>query len=173
VTIPGEHVLRIVDPVTGVRDLGRTDIVVRKGQLTLLNESLTPDQAYVEDLLALAAALDSAGIEYLLIRGEGTRSILAVDWLRRRRVASALAERFENEPFYSKAGREAALFIADGKLSASSKARSVRLYRPRVDLAGRLRYGAASGVRLEFWDFGVDEIVAPAPNAIMRSTLPR
>jgi hypothetical protein len=168
-----EHSLRIVDPATGLRDFTRADIVVRKGQLTLINETLTPTQASIEDLLAIADALTAANIDFLLIRGDGAALILAVDRARRREVARVLAESFENEPFYSKAGSDAALFVADGKLAARGKARVVRLYRPRVDLAGRLRYGAASAVRLEFWDFGVDEIVAPAPNAIMRSKLPR
>ena len=168
-----ENSLRIVDPATGLRNFTRSDIVVRKGQLTLLNETLTPTQASIEDLLAVADALTASDIDFLLVRGDGATSILAVDRTRRREVARVLAAAFENEPFYSKAGTNAAVFIADGKLSANGKARVVRLYRPRVDPAGRLRYGAASAVRLEFWDFGVDEIVAPAPNAIMRSTLPR
>ncbi len=168
-----ESPLRIVDPVTGLRDFHRTDVVVRKGQLTLLNESLTPTQAAVEDLYAIADALSAANIEYLLIRGEGAIPILAVDRSRRRAVTAALSAAFENEPFYSKSGRNAALLIADGKLAGGGKARILQLFRPRVDLAGRLRYGAASAIRLEFWDFGPDEIVAPGPNAIMRSTLPR
>jgi hypothetical protein len=168
-----DHPLRIVDPRTGLRELNRRDIVVRKGQLTLLNDSLTPLQAMAEDLITVADALSSAGIDYLLVRGDGDSPILAVDRALRRRVATVLAEAFENEPFYSKAGRDAAVFIADGKLSTSGKARILRLYRPRVDPAGRLRYGAAHGVRLEFWDFGSDEILAPAPNAVMRSGLPR
>jgi hypothetical protein len=156
----------------------RDDVVVRKGQFTLVNESLTPGQATVEDLLAIAAALDAHGIEYLLVRGDRNPHFLAVDIKSRSDVAAALAEAFANEPFYSKARRskdheETAQFIADGKLSVSSKARILSLFRPRVDPTGRLRYGAAHGVRLEFWKFGVDEIVAPAANSIMRSVLPR
>lgn len=174
-TIPQDdhHRLRIVDPATGLRELDRSDIVVRKGQLTLLNDSLTPEQARVEDLLAIADALSAAGIEYLLVRGDGTRSILAVDRARRRAVAAALAVAFENEPFYSKAGSQSAVLVSDGRLSGSGKDRILRLFRPRVDLAGRLRYGAASGVGLEFWDFGETEIITPAPNAVTRSRLPR
>jgi Stealth protein CR2, conserved region 2/Stealth protein CR3, conserved region 3/Stealth protein CR4, conserved region 4 len=168
-----DHALRILGPRTGLRELHRNDIVVRKGQLTLINQSLTPFQASVEDLLAVADALFAAGVDYLLVRGDSTVPILAVDRARRRDVAAVLAAAFENEPFYSKTGHEAAVFVADGKLSNSAKARTLRLYRPRVDPAGRLRYGAANGIRLEFWDFGIDEIVAPAPNAIMRSRLPR
>jgi Stealth protein CR2, conserved region 2/Stealth protein CR3, conserved region 3/Stealth protein CR4, conserved region 4 len=169
----GDHTLRIVNPRTGLRELNRRDIVVRKGQLTLLNDTLTPQQASADDLMAVADALSAAGIEFLLVRGDTPVPILAVDRARRRDVAAVLALAFENEPFYSKAGREPALFIADGKLAGSAKVRIMRLYRPRVDPAGRLRYGARHGVRLEFWDFGVDEIVAPAANAIMRSRLPR
>ncbi len=170
---PDDNGLRIVDPSSGLRRLDRSDVVLRKGQLTLLNDSLTPDQAHVADLLAIADALSAAGIEYLLVRGDGTRSILAVDRARRRAVAAALAHAFDNEPFYSKFGTDPALLLSDGKLAGGPKARILRLFRPRVDLAGRLRYGASSAVRLEFWDFGATEIVAPAPNAIMRSTLPR
>jgi len=174
VTEPGTNFpLRIVNPVTGLRDFQRTDVVVRKGQLTLLNASLTPTQASIEDLLAIADALDTASIDYLLVRGDDVVPILAVDRARRRDVAAALALAFDNEPFYSKSGRDAALLIADGKLAGGAKARILRLFRPRVDPAGRLRYGAHSAVRLEFWDFGADEIVTPAPNAIMRRTLPR
>ncbi|MDQ1563076.1 MAG: hypothetical protein QOI14_27 [Actinomycetota bacterium] len=176
----------------------RDDVVVRKGQFTLVNENLTPGQATIEDLLAIADALERHGIEFLLVRGDRNPHFLAVDVKRRADVARALAEAFVNEPFYSKAQyskaqrhrgarattsdvpgrrakpvREAALFVADGKLSASGKARILSLFRPRIDPTGRLRYGAAHGVRLEFWKFGVDEIVAPAANSIMRSVLPR
>jgi UDP-glucose 4-epimerase len=168
-----EFPLRIVDPVTGLRDFHRTDVVVRRGQLTLLNETLTPTQASVEDLLAIADGLDVAGIDYLLVRGDDNVPILAVDRVRRRDVARALARAFANEPFYSKFGNQSAELIADGRLAGGGKARILRLFRPRVDPAGRLRYGAKSAVRLEFWDFGVDEIVAPAPNAIMRRAVPR
>jgi Stealth protein CR2, conserved region 2/Stealth protein CR3, conserved region 3/Stealth protein CR4, conserved region 4/Stealth protein CR1, conserved region 1 len=175
---PNERTIRIVDPETGLRDFARADVVVRKGQLTLLNDSLTPIEASIEDLLAIADALSAAQVAVLLVRGEGTIPVLAVDHARRRAVTTALATAFENEPFYSKAqdskaGRDPALLIADGKLAGGARARILRLFRPRVDSAGRLRYGAASGVRLEFWDFGTEDIVAPAPNAIMRSTLPR
>lgn len=173
-----EHPLRIVPPTSGVRDFARDDVVVRKGQLTLLNETLTPDQAAVADLLAVADALAEAEIEFLLIRGDGVIPVLAVDRADRRAIAAALAHAFAGEPFYSKAvdgpsGGKAALLIADGRLAGGSESRILRIFRPRVDPAGRLRYGLRSAVRLEFWDFGVDEIVAPAPNAVMRSRLPR
>ncbi|MGL4339091.1 MAG: stealth family protein, partial [Rhodoglobus sp.] len=50
--------------------------------------------------------------------------------------------------------------------------RVVRLYRPRQASTGALRYGASTGVRLEFWDFSAEMISAPAQNALMRRTLP-
>jgi hypothetical protein len=63
--------------------------------------------------------------------------------------------------------------VADGSLSAHRKPQAVRLYRPRIEPVGRLRYGAESAVQLEFWRFGEDEIEAPLENALMRRTLPR
>jgi len=151
----------------------RDDIVLRKGQFTLVNTRLTPQESMVEDLLAVRDALDAAGIEYLLVRGVEGRPVVAVDRKRRADLAAALAAAFANEPFYSKAGKDAAVLIADGRLSRSSKARVLRLFRPRIEPLGRLRYGAANGVRLEFWDFDEDEIVAPSENALMRARLPR
>jgi hypothetical protein len=153
--------------------LDRDDIVVRKGQFTLVNTRLTPQQSMVEDLLAIRDVLDAAGIEYLLVRGADGRPVIAIDRKRRATLSGALAAAFANEPFYSKAGKDAAVFIADGRLSRSSKARVLRLFRPRIEPLGRLRYGAANGVRLEFWDFGADDIVAPTENALMRARLPR
>jgi hypothetical protein len=166
------HHLVLVDSRSTI-SLDRDDIVVRKGQFTLVNTRLTPQQSMVDDLLAIRDVLDAAGIEYLLVRGADGRPVLAIDRERRGELSAALAAAFANEPFYSKAGKDAAVFIADGRLSRSSKARVLRLFRPRIEPLGRLRYGAANGVRLEFWDFGTEEIVAPAENALMRARLPR
>ncbi|MEO7123696.1 MAG: stealth family protein [Lacisediminihabitans sp.] len=164
--------LVLVNPGSTI-SLDRDDIVVRKGQFNLTNSRLTPEQSMVEDLLAVSDALDVAGIEYLLVRGIDGRPVLAVDRQCRTQVAAALATAFTNEPFYSKAGNDPALFVADGRLSRSAKARVLRLYRPRIEPLGGMRYGASNGVRLEFWGFGADEIVAPAANALMRAQMPR
>jgi len=153
--------------------LEREDIVLRKGRFTLLNGNLTPQQSMIEDLLAIRAVLVAADIGFLLVRGEHEQPVIAVDRKRRGELTKALAKAFSNEPFYSKAGKDPALFIADGRLSLSTKARVLRLFRPRIEPFGRLHYGATNGVRVEFWDFGVDEIVAPAENALMRRRLPR
>lgn len=156
----------------------RTDVVFRKGQFTLVNDRLTPQQATISDLLAVAEALDVAGIDYLLVRGEHASTTIAVDSRRRGEVADAFATAFANEPFYAKPldpglGRERAVFLADGRLAGGSRPNILSVFRPRIDPTGRLRYGARHGVRVEFWRMGVDEIVAPAPNAVMRPTLPR
>ncbi|MES1170127.1 MAG: stealth family protein, partial [Leifsonia sp.] len=166
------HHLVLVDSRSTI-SLDRDDVVVRKGQFTIVNTRLTPQQSMVEDLLAIRDVLDAAGIEYLLVRGADGRPVLAIDRERRAELSAAFAAAFANEPFYSKAGKDAAVFIADGRLSRSPKARVLRLFRPRIEPLGRLRYGAANGVRLEFWDFGAEEIVAPAENALMRARLPR
>lgn len=168
--IPGQNGL--ADPGTGSR-FGRDDVVLRKGKYTLINTRLTPRQATILDLLAVARALDADGIEYLLVRRDSDLPTLAINRDIRDRVRQALAAAFATEPFYSKAGRHPAVLVADGELSPSGKARVVRLFRRRIDSLGRLRYGASAGVRLEFWRFGETEIVAPAENAVMRRWLPR
>ncbi|MDQ1555226.1 MAG: hypothetical protein QOI02_228 [Actinomycetota bacterium] len=171
--------LHLVDPHAWDPTLGRQDIVVRHGRFTLVNTVLTPQQAMIEDLLAIRDALDAAGIGLLLIRrtsaayGTGDRPVLAIDRKQRAQVAAALAKAFAAEPFYAKAPGEPAQFVGDGRLGRTGKARILTLFRPRIEPVGGLRYGASNGVRIEFWDFGADEIRAPAENAIMRRRLPR
>nr|WP_281887166.1 stealth family protein [Agromyces rhizosphaerae] len=157
----------------------RDDIVLRKGLYALRNGHLTPHESMVEDLLAIGTALDAASIPFLLVRGDDDRMIVAVDRARRRELAAALADAFWDEPFYSQAiePRKVAdvepVLLADGKLAGHRKASAMRLYRPRIEPAGRLRYGAESAVQLELWRFGDDLITAPLENALMRRTLPR
>lgn len=169
-----EGTLRLVHGVGMLRGPARKDVVVRKGRLTLVNDRLTPQQASTSDLLAIADALDAAEIEYLLVRGDdSTQPTLAVDRSERTRVAAVFAEAFANEPFYARSTGAAESLLADGQLAATGSPKVLSLYRPRIDPSGRLRYGASHAVRLEFWRFGADEIVAPTENAIMRTRLPR
>lgn len=157
----------------------RDDLVVRKGQYALQNGHVTPRESMVEDLLAVASALDDAGIASLLVRRDDDRHVIAVDRADRKAVTAALATAFADEPFYAativpeKAADARHVLVADGTLSAHRKPEAVRLYRPRVEPVGRLRYGAESAVQLEFWRFGDDVIEAPLENALMRRTLPR
>ena len=181
---PGIRVANVEEPVlvpTGGRfdRFDRPDIVVRKGRYALKNGHMSPRESMVEDLLALGAAIDAAGIPCLLVRHDDGRPIIAVDRARRKELAAALAAAFADEPFYAEAiapervaGRAPAL-LADGALAGHKKASAMRVYRPRVEPAGRLRYGPETAVQLELWRFGEETLVAPLPNALMRAAMPR
>ena len=165
--------LTILGPGAHPRLFARPDITYRKGRFTLLNDSLSPRDATLADLVAIHDALDAAGVEHLLVRRDDDRPVIAIDRSRTDDVEQALARAFAVEPFYSRAGTAPALLVAEGSLSVSPDPRVLRLYRPRASGRGRLRYGASSGVRIEFWEFGADSIQAPAENALMRRSLPR
>ncbi|MDQ0573943.1 stealth family protein [Agromyces albus] len=157
----------------------RDDLVIRKGQYALRNGHMTPHESMVEDLRAVGDALDAAGIPFLLVRGNDDRLVIAVDRAERKAVASAFAEAFVNEPFYAatiepqRAADSHPVLLADGRLSSHRKPTVLRVHRPRVEPAGRLRYGKETAVQLEFWRFGDETIEAPVENALMRRTLPR
>ncbi|MEJ3405146.1 stealth family protein [Rathayibacter sp. YIM 133350] len=159
----------------GGRMHARDDIVLRSGRYALAADHFTPQGSMVEDLLAVRDALIDAGLEFLLVRGSGDRPVIAVDRRARRQVTAALATAFAGEPFYSRTvGHDVPdVLIADGSLSSKRKADVLRLYRPRVEPFGQLQFGADAAMQLEFWRFGDDEIVAPRPNAVMRTRLPR
>ncbi|MCU1423981.1 MAG: hypothetical protein JWM51_272, partial [Microbacteriaceae bacterium] len=143
--------------------MSRGDVVLFKGQLTLVNDRFTPLESMIDDLLFVRTVLESSAFEYLLVRGNDARPVIAVNWEQRSAIQEALALAMVAEPFYSKTVDPTAgpaLVVADGRLSADDEARVVRLYRPRVEPLGQLRYGAATGVQLEFWSFGEEEILA-------------
>ncbi|MDJ0324563.1 stealth family protein [Cryobacterium sp. PH31-AA6] len=169
-----EPVLRAVDART--RRFERDDLVVRKGEIALVNGHFTPRESMLKDLLAVAGALDLAGIDFLLVRGNNDRPTIAVDRKRRKQLTRILAEAFANEPFYAKPldGDPALpLLLADGALTTLRKSSVFRVYRPRIEPIGRLRYGAETAFQFELWYFGEDEIVAPVENSLMRTRLPR
>jgi hypothetical protein len=169
-----EPVLRAVDART--RRFDREDLVVRKGEIALVNGHFTPRESMLKDLLAVAAALDLAGIDFLLVRGNRDRPTIAVDRKRRKQLTRILAEAFANEPFYAKPldGDPALpLLLADGALTTLRKSSVFRVYRPRIEPIGRLRYGAETAFQFELWYFGEDEIVAPVENSLMRTRMPR
>jgi hypothetical protein len=163
-------------PSTWPRIMSRGDVVLFKGQLTLVNDQFTPLESMTDDLLFVRAVLEAGGFEYLLVRGNDARPVIAVDWEQRSAIERALAKAMAVEPFYSKTVDPAAgpaLVVADGRLSTDDTSRVVRLYRPRVEPRGELRYGAATGVQLEFWSFGEEEILAPLENSLTRRVIPR
>jgi Stealth protein CR2, conserved region 2/Stealth protein CR3, conserved region 3/Stealth protein CR4, conserved region 4/Stealth protein CR1, conserved region 1 len=159
----------------------RTDVVFRKGAYRLSGAPFTPHDARADDLNVLAAALDDAAIDYLLVRGNNDRPVLAVDRARRADVAIALAGAFAGEPFYSALldsdgeldEQHDPLLLADGALASDRAAAAFRIYRPRIAPSGKLRYGADDAPQLEFWRFTEDLITAPLENALMRHQLPR
>ena len=166
----------------------RDDVVLRKGEFTLINGHLTPRESKIADLLEIRRVLEENDIDYLLVRGSNGNPVLALDRKRRKHLARAFAEAFADEPFYAKSVDPATLredgrstkktdaiahLLADGTFASEKKASVFRLYRPRIEPIGRLRYGPDTAVQLELWRFGEDEIVAPVENALMRRWLPR
>lgn len=171
---------RALSPV-GPRHIiaSRPDVVERNGRLTLLNSTATPHEALVEDLLFIRSVLDGAEIAYLLIRGNEARPVLAIEAARYPEFVVAFVEAAANEPFYADTIRPKDLtrrgeseLAADGRLSAASNPKLIRLYRPRVDNGGRLPYGEASAVQIELWSRSGDEMLVPIENALTRRRLP-
>jgi hypothetical protein len=174
----------------GARDnrFSRDDVVLRKGEFTLLNGHLTPRESMITDLLSIRRVLEDSEIPYLLVRGSNGNPVIAVDRTCRKQLAAAFATAYANEPFYAKSIDPATLrdggkpskkadadaqLLADGTFASQKKASVFRLYRPRIEPIGRLRYGPETAVQLELWRFGEDEILAPVENALMRRWLPR
>ncbi|MHA7142083.1 stealth conserved region 3 domain-containing protein [Arthrobacter sp. TB 23] len=153
----------------------RTDITTVKRRFTLINQNTTPHQAMVEDLLFIRAALEDADIEYLLVRGNDERPVIAIDLKFRERLREALVTACKNEPFYSRTvdtKRRTTLLVTDGSLSHSGKARIFRLFRPRIEPIGGLSFGPSAGVQIELWKLDGDTIELPVENSLTRRTLP-
>jgi UDP-glucose 4-epimerase len=171
-----EPELVLITPDVRTRRFDRDDLVVRKSEIALINGHYTPRESMVKDLVAVYDALTEAGIDFLLVRGDHNRPVIAVDRKRRKEITQALAAAFANEPFYAKPldGNVSQQFLlADGALTTLREASVFRVYRPRIEPIGRLRYGAQTAFQFELWRFGEDEIVAPVENALMRTRLPR
>ncbi|MFF1878431.1 stealth family protein [Leifsonia sp. NPDC058230] len=153
----------------------RPDVVVRKGVARLVNATLTPHQALVEDLLFIGDVLNDAGIEFLLVRGNDERPVIAVDQSLKSKLTDVLARACEDEPMYSKTidSKAGPVLVNSGELSPKRKARIFRLYRPRTEPIGGLSYGASTGVELQLWRFGDDFIDCPVENSLTRRLLPR
>ena len=168
----------IVDPTrpsthgqTWPQLLAREDIVLVDGRFCMVNTRLTPDEAMVADLLFVRSVLDAAELEYLLVRGDGDRPVLAVDRRDRHRLTAALSAAGAQEPLYSVAvdkPKSAAVLVAGGALSDQPRAKVFRLFRPRIELRGGLRFGAATGVQVELWTFKKSRTKAPTENGLTR-----
>ncbi|HWH27089.1 MAG TPA: stealth family protein [Pseudolysinimonas sp.] len=154
----------------------RPDVVMERDRYALRDPAATPLSAMRDDVLLVRDALDDAGIDYLLIRGDDSRPVLAVDRARRDEVRAAFAVAFAAQPFYARVegtAKPSEVLLADGRLPSPGKADVLRLYRRRVTDAGRLWRPVASAVFIEFWRFGETDLLAPRENAITRRVLPR
>jgi hypothetical protein len=168
-------VVEVTSPAAVARLTDRADVLRVRGRYAVINRDRTPHEAMIEDLLFIRAALDDGGIEYLLVRGNDRRPVIAVDWRRRRELRTVLVDACRNEPFYSMtvdAKKKTALLVSDGALALGGKARIFRLYRPRVEPVGGLTYGSSGGVQLELWSWEEPNLVLPIENSLTRRTLP-
>lgn len=156
----------------------RDDVVQHRGRLALVNSAssqnpLTPHAAMLDDLFAVRSVLEAEAIEYLLVRGNDARPVLAIDASLRPRLERALADAFVLEPFYARSvdTKKSTVLVAEGSLASSEKTRIVRLFRPRVEPFGGLYYGAAWGVQIELWIFMPERIDLPIENSLTRRSI--
>ncbi|MEE2522570.1 stealth family protein [Pseudarthrobacter sp. J75] len=164
----------VTSPAAVERLLNRPDIVRHKGRYALINVNRTPYQAMVEDLLFIRGVLAAAGLDYLLVRGNNDRPVIALDWKDRKALRAALVEACRDEPVYSMtvdAKKKSSVLVADGELSPNRQARIFRLYRPRVEPAGGFEFGSSAGVQLELWSFDGDTVTLPIENSLTRRTM--
>lgn len=154
----------------------RPDVIRHKGRYALINDTRTPYQAMVEDLLFLHNVLTNAGLAYLLVRGNNDRPVVALDWKDRKKLRAALVEACRDEPFYSMtvdAKKKTSVLVADGELSPNRQGRIFRLYRPRVEPVGGFEFGASAGVQIELWAFEGEQLILPIENSLTRRTMLR
>ncbi|MCX6501019.1 MAG: stealth conserved region 3 domain-containing protein [Microbacterium sp.] len=151
--------------------LAREDVLLEQGVLHLRHEGLSPEDARTADLLLIAQTLEDAGIELLLIRHGLREPALVVDVTDRPRAREALLALAEREPVYAKPKGSAAVPLPDA-VDRGAGTGSIRLFRPRITGPGGLRYGASTGIRLEFWRIGEESVEAPAENALTRRVIP-
>ncbi|GAA2970749.1 hypothetical protein JOD63_000814 [Microbacterium terrae] len=144
----------------------RPDIALDGGILHLLHDDVTPVQARIDDLLAVADALGDAGVAVMLVRHDGDVPALVVDLADEARAYDAIAALGAHEPFYLKPRRAPVVPATEARATGSPA--SVKVFRPRLTRTGGLRYGASLAARLEFWRFGDDLVEAPHDNALLR-----
>jgi hypothetical protein len=151
--------------------LAREDVLLEQGVLHLRHEGLSPEDARTADLLLFAQTLEDAGIEPLLVRHGLREPALAIDVADRARAREALLALCRHEPVYAKPKGSGAVPLPDVSDRPAGTG-SIRLFRPRITGPRGLRYGASTGVRLEFWRMGAETVEAPAENALTRRVIP-
>lgn len=150
--------------------------VVRRGsRFALDGPPVTRTDAMLADLRLVRAALDDAGIPYLLVRGDDDRPVLATDRSRRAEIEAAFATAFADEPFYARVDGEdkrSERLLALGRLPGDDE-QLLLLYRRRVASARAAWRAPQAATRLELWSFGDLELQAPRENALTRRSITR
>jgi len=179
-----------------------SSVVMHRNQTTLVNRRLGPRDALIADLLFLRAALVAGEIQFLLVRSDDDRPVIAIDVSHREAALSAIQASSLGEPLYAKPvgsrsgkgvfaqadesstakkrvrkessrkGRRAML-VSDAAFTTVVDVDALMIFRPRIEPNGALRFGATNGVRVEFWTYGQAAIVTPRENALTRRTIMR
>ncbi len=161
-------------PQPGRRDADlqeRHDVVLDRGLLHLVHDSVTPWQARIDDLLAVADALTVAEVPVLLIRHERSAPALVIDVKDRAVALDALRENLPADPFSAKAKGRPPVPVQDIG-DPGPRPSTIRVYRPRTTPGRTVRYGAPLAARLEFWRFGEEFVEAPGDNVLTRRLTP-
>nr|WP_309126180.1 stealth family protein [Kocuria sp.] len=168
--------VRSASPASAAALDQRPDVVRHKDRFALRLTDQTPYAVMVQNLLFVREVLQEAGIDYLLVRGNDERPVVAVDVGERARLRAALVAAAAGEPYYVKpmdTKRKTSELLADGQLTHRRDARVLRLYRPHWSKRSKLYYGAATGVQIELWEFREQEIRLPVENSLTRRTVSR
>ena len=152
--------------------LERRDVVLDGGVLHVVHDTITPQQARIDDLVLVASVLEDAGIEVTLIRHDRAVPALVVDVAARDEVFAALGALCDREPLYVKTKGHPPVLAAAASLPGAAPS-TVRVYRPRISSNRSLRYGPSLGARVEFWRRSGDLIEAPSANALTRRVVAR
>jgi len=149
----------------------RPDVTLERGLLHLIHDDITPAHAQLEDLRAVAEALEAGDVPVLLIRHGRSAPALAVDSELREDAFRALREHLPADPFYVKTKGAPAAPVEDAQPPTAAPT-TVRVFRPRITADRSLRYGRQYAARIEFWRFGSEVTEAPDDNALTRRLTP-
>jgi UDP-glucose 4-epimerase len=149
----------------------RNDLVLAHGLLHVLHDEITPADARLDDLLAVADALNEGGIPLLLIRRDRSTPALVVDIEQREDALQALREHLPADPFYVKTKGTAIVPLEDAAVAGRAPI-ALRIFRPRITPTRALPHDGRHAPRVEFWRFGSELVEAPDDNLLMRRTTP-
>lgn len=154
--------------------LTRPDVVLDGDMFRLRHEDTTAAEAFESDLLLIADALDHAGVASLLVRHDRDQVAVAIDADDVSRTLDALRSVGQREPLYVKHPGHSAVLAADlptvdaGEDLSRTRARTMRVFRPRITAHHALRYDKAHAVSIEFWRHEDAVITTPRANVLTR-----